>query len=120
MWAKPAEVPRLIALRRAALMAFDGRRPFRADIAMELEVHCPTGHGQRLGDLDNFVTGVCDGLMAADARIKRDPRWEAPELSAIHPFKTIAFEDDDAVVTIVAKKVFDTASPWYRLVLEGR
>jgi hypothetical protein len=119
MWAKAAEVPRLIALRRAALAALKGRRPFCVDISLELEVHCPASGRQRMGDLDNFVTGICDGLMAADPRVRRDPRWEAQELMAIHPSKIVGIEDDDAVVTIHAKKVFGAASAWYRVAVEG-
>jgi hypothetical protein len=96
-----------------------GRRPFRAHISLELEVHCTPVRGQRIGDLDNFVTGVCDGLMAADPRIKRDSRWDAPDLEAVHPSRTIAIEDDDAVVAIVARKISGGATPCYRIALEG-
>lgn len=119
MWAKPAEVPRLIALRRAAVVALAGRSPLRANISLELEVHCPAAQGQRHGDLDNFVAGVCDGLMAAVPKSRRDPRWDEPEFAAVHPCKMIAMEDDDAVVAIIARKTTGAASPWYRVALEG-
>lgn len=119
MWAKPVEVPRLIALRKAAVAAMSGKPPLRANIALELEVHCPAAQGQRVGDLDNFVTGVCDGLMAADLRSNKDSRWDAAECVSIHPIKCIAIVDDDAVVSIIARKVVGGSESWYRVILEG-
>ena len=119
MWAKSAEVPRLIALRQAALVAMAGGPPLRSNISLELEVHCPSSGSQRIGDLDNFVTGVCDGLMAADLRINSDPRWEAPECETVRPSLCMAIEDDDAVVSIIAKKILGASVPWYRVSLEG-
>ncbi len=117
MWATSAEVPRLIALRQAAVAAMAGRPPFRANVSLELEVHIVPG--QRVGDLDNFVTGVCDGLMAAHTRIKQDPRWEVPECAKVHPSKCAAIEDDDAVISIMARKVVGGSAPCYRVSLEG-
>jgi hypothetical protein len=119
MWAKSAEVPRLIALRKAAITAMAGRRPFRANISLELEVHCPVVPGQRIGDLDNFVTGVCDGLMAAHPRTNLASQWDASEYAPIYPLKCIAIDDDDAVVSIVARKVVVGSVSWYRVLLEG-
>jgi hypothetical protein len=46
------------------------------------------------GDLDNLVTGVCDGLQAADPRIKLDPHWALPDLAAVRPDVSIAIADD--------------------------
>ncbi len=119
MWAKRAEVPRLIALRRAAVEAMAGQPPFRSDISLSLELHCPALPGRQVGDLDNFITGVCDGLMGADPRIRQDARWNAAELAGIHPSRTVAIEDDCAVVSITATKVPDAPTPWYRVSLEG-
>ena len=119
MWAKRAEVPRLIALRRAAFEALAGQPAFRSNISLELEVHCPQMPGRGGGDLDNFVTGVCDGLMAAAIGARSDPRWEVPGLESVHPSKTVAIEDDSAVVSINATKSADVATPWYRVCLQG-
>jgi hypothetical protein len=119
MWAKSVEVPRLIALRRSAVTAMAGRRPFRANIALELEVHYPAAQGHRIGDLDNFVAGVCDGLMAAVPRSNKDPQWDMADYALIHPLKCIAIEDDDAVVSIVARKVVGGSVSWYHITLEG-
>ncbi len=119
MWAKPEEVPRLIALRRAALEALAGQAAFRASIGVELELHCPLRAARGVGDLDNFITGVCDGLMAAGPRSRMDPRWDAADVGDIHPSKTVAMEDDSAVVSITARNIADAPTPWYRVSLEG-
>ena len=68
MWAKLPEVSRLILLRKAALEAMEGAGPFRKNISIKLEIHCPIERLAGVGDLDNFVSGVCDGLMAAGPR----------------------------------------------------
>lgn len=59
-----------------------GRAPLGREIALEREVHCPTAALARTGDLDNFITGVCE---AADPRIKRDSAWSQATLGAIRP-----------------------------------
>jgi hypothetical protein len=120
MWAKPVEVDRLIALRRAALEALAGQPPLRANISLELELHYPLlSPGRQTGDLDNFITGVCDGLMAANPRIARDARWDTPELAAISPFHTVAIVDDAAIVSITARKIDGSGPVWYRVALVG-
>jgi len=119
MWAKRAEIPRLIALRLAALKAMAGRPPFRSSIELELELHCSVLPGRRIGDLDTFITGVCDGLMAAVPQFEKDQRWEAKELADIHPSKIVAIEDDSAIVLITARKMAETGQPWYRVSLLG-
>lgn len=116
MWAKRTEIPRVIALRQAARDAMHGASPLRARIRLELEVHCPV----EAGDLDNLVTGVCDGLQAADPRIKLDPQWALPDLTAVRPGVSIAIADDAQVVAIVAGRAVDHDGPvWYRVALEG-
>jgi len=73
MWGKQTEIPRLISLRSSALKAMDGRNPFNHNITLKLKFHCPINKIFRVGDLDNFITGVCDGLQAADPRAGGKP-----------------------------------------------
>jgi len=119
MWSKPTEIPRLIELRKAALAAMAGRPPLRTAISLELEIDLPEPRGQRLGDLDNFVTGVCDGLMAAHRGIALAARWKQVDCVEILPTRAIAIEDDDAVIQIHAQKRTGAARPGYRVVLSG-
>ena len=69
------------------------------------------------GDLDNFITGVCDGLMAAHPRTPiRDEDW-LDVLSGIHPRRAVAFEDDSCVCRIVAERIPSSAEPHYEIEL---
>jgi hypothetical protein len=118
MWGEHGNFQRLRALRQAAEVAMKGQDPLRRNINLTLEVHCGSSD-VRPGDLDNFITGVCDGLQKASARCKPNQRWrEAP--SKIGPQRAIGFENDAEVVSISASKTFTTHGPsWYRVVLEG-
>lgn len=120
MWAKPAEISRLIALRKAALQAIQGKSPLREDISLKLRICCPAESLASVGDLDNFVTGVCDGLMAAAPRIKRDPQWNSNQFASINPEVAIAIVNDSEVLSIQAvKEPSEDGSTWYELLLEG-
>ena len=71
MWGKPLEATRLIALRKNALEARGSQPIFTVGIRLTLRVHVgfefakQFGDPGNFGDLDTFVSGVCDGLMKA-------------------------------------------------------
>ena len=120
IWGKPLEARRLAELRSAALYALNGNPPLRSNIKLTLKIHVGAVNDRTTGDLDTFVTGVCDGLMAAYPGGKLDPIWNKPELSNIHPSKSLAIVDDCQVVYIQAEKIIgDTNQPWYEVALEG-
>ena len=120
MWGKSSEIGRLIALRHAAASAA-AEGPLEKEIRLELTISCPTDQLARVGDLDNFVTGVCDGLMACSHRTALDHEWSKPELCAIHPSRPIAIVDDREVVEIIARKVAnDEQVVLYRIALVGQ
>ena len=119
MWAKEAEVPRLVALRRAVADAVAGRAPLNHQVLLELETHLPECDPRLSGDLDNQITGICDGLMAAHPRIRTHSRWQEPDVADISPDRVVGLVDDSKVVEIRARRVVDASSPWYRLILEG-
>jgi len=92
----------------------------RRNIRIRLVVHIGRKNDRSIGDLDNFITGVCDGLMRADPRASLDPLWARPEHSEIHPIRTATVVDDSQVVQIEATKIVDDAEePWYEITLEG-
>ena len=120
MWDKPVEATRLAAMRRSALTAMRDVNPLSRNISLHLEVHLGRDNSRSVGDLDNFITGVCDGLMAAHRRAALDELWAAPELKDIHPRRPISIEDDSEVMEISARKIAGPiGEPWYRVVLEG-
>jgi hypothetical protein len=118
MWGKRSELNRLIKLRQAAYEAFRGAAPLQENIQMILRVYV-SKNDHLTGDLDNFITGVCDGLMAADDR-SNIGSWSDPNLNHIHPNKPLAIKDDCCVVSISAEKITSgDAQPWYEVILEG-
>ena len=119
MWAKSAEIPRLIALRKAALEAMGSNTPLRRNITLKLTIYYSKQELVRAGDLDNFITGVCDGLMAANPGIKKHPRWSDAKLDTIKPDVTVAIADDSEVISIHATKTGTENGVWYDVVLEG-
>lgn len=116
MWRKSAEVPRLKALRLAAVQAIPGIVRQSAALCLRLRIHAAVSDG----DLDNFITGVCDGLMAAhnNTPITPDDWQEMPE--AARPNHAIAYRDDCVITQIVAERVlFDGARPFYEVEIES-
>ena len=125
MWNRKTEVNRLKVLRRKALDELGSAPPFTGDIRLTLSVHvgCEapvfTDAGEKgFGDLDNFVSGVCDGLMAAHPNVVPDPSlW--PDGSDIHPTRPLAFLDDARITEINAKKCIGPGKRcWYEIGLE--
>lgn len=101
MWGKPAEIGRLKALRRAAYRALEGTMPPEgAHIAVTIHVHADVG----AGDLDNFITGICDGLQAVHARTPIDESAWADEPPELRPGRAITFHDDKYVFRILAER----------------
>jgi len=101
MWRKPTEVQRLKALRQAARQAMPDGAMRNTPLRLQLCIHA----SMRDGDLDNFVTGVCDGLMAAhqNSPVTIADWQDVPD--TIHPQHAIAFHDDAWIMQIVAARV---------------
>lgn len=70
MWEKRLESQRLVSLRRVALEKMGGRPPLKSDINLTLSVNVGAKNDRLVGDLDNFVTVTCDGLMEMAPRCK--------------------------------------------------
>ncbi len=101
-------------------MAMEGQPPLKRDIRLTITVCVGAENNRSVGDLDTFITGVCDGLMKVAPRCKlcADVWSEAEE--SIRPDKPIAIDDDCQVVSIKAVKVKDaTGKQFYDVVLEG-
>jgi hypothetical protein len=122
LFGTPSMVDRVIKLRLAASEALHGDPPLRRDIRLALVVHVEFPNERASGDLDNFIRGICDSLMAANpqARDYADPKFKQRGLEHIDLARPVAVEDDCGVLEINARKVaLDTNSPWYEITLEG-
>lgn len=114
MWLKSAERPRIMALRKAAVEAMHNQPPFTSPLHLKICIYA----NSLAGGLDNFITGICDGLMAAHERTPIDYNlWETvPE--AARPNHPIAFLDDQHVTKIEAERFrLDSATPYYQVEL---
>ena len=119
MWGNLSEIPRLIHLRRAALAELGENAVLQRDIRLWIVVHIGPRNTRQIGDLDTFVAGVCDGLMAADGNATLGDQWGEEENARIHPSRPIAINDDYQVVSICASKVVGDPKPFYTVGLEG-
>jgi len=120
MWGKDTEFKRLVELRLTTLQAMNGQKPLKSDIKLNLKIYVGQVNDKSTGDLDNFITGICDGLMAAAKRSSLHEDWDKPEYIDIHPRNTIAIVDDSQVISIQAEKVTEEANnPHYVVTIEG-
>jgi hypothetical protein len=116
MWRKGSESVRLKALRLAASQAMSGIPAFSKHVQLSITLYSDS----QSGDLDNFITGICDGLMAAHPNTPiDDSAWsDVPPLA--HPSRAIAFKDDAIVARIRADRVAPTAQiPHYEVEIVG-
>jgi hypothetical protein len=68
MWARDDQAPYVALLREKALAARTREgidECFNTFVSLDLTVCVPRSEIERVGGLDNFLTGVCDGLWHA-------------------------------------------------------
>ena len=115
MWGKPREAERVRALRLNAANAFAGRPPLSRNVRIHVDAHVGPFNRGDIGDLDNFVTGICDGLQPADPRARIAIAFE----EHIRPSIAVGIANDREVMEIVARKIIAREEPFYELTLEG-
>jgi Holliday junction resolvase RusA-like endonuclease len=96
--------------------------PLSEDIALSIKIHLPRNYNKP-GDLDNFIKGICDGLMKCPnhPKLKLDETFEKTEHENIHPKTFAMIEDDEKIIKITATKaVEDVEKPFYEVVIEGK
>lgn len=110
MWNKAAVQPLVKALRCAAAEAFAGRAPYDEPVELRVAIRSTRDLAGDLwqrragGDLDNYITGICDGLQAAHVGSTRPDEW-TDLAEAARPDHPIAFTDDSWIQRIVAEFV---------------
>ena len=123
LWNCESEVPKVIALRREARTRFGDRKPFTSRIRLRLSVFLTASEfsSTQVGDLDNFVSGVCDALQAADPKASLDERFRLTENEDVNPSKAIVIQNDRDVISIVADKFLASQGEplHYTVVLDG-
>ena len=116
MWGKSGEAEKIRTLRLQAVKAFGGRPPLRKNVKLILRAYVGPENTRTTGDLDSFVTGICDGLQSADPRAHIAVEFE----DMIHPSRSVGIVDDAEVIEIQARKIIQpTRTPFYEIVLDG-
>ena len=112
MWGKNSEAQNIVNLRNAAFRKREEtiKEPFHSRVSLELIINAPESELERMGDLDNFITGVCDGLQAADPRAKMSE--VITQESIIDPRIPLLLFTDAKVFEISAKKVKSQEITW--------
>ncbi|MDQ0340914.1 hypothetical protein J2S00_003754 [Caldalkalibacillus uzonensis] len=123
MWKKETEAHRIVSLRTKALEAMKRAgmtRCMDGYIHLTIFIYLPQAKIERAGDLDNFITGICDGLQAAHPRVQPHPVFKASENKAIDPFRPLLIEDDRKVMAITAwkRKLGEHCRPYYKVLIE--
>lgn len=109
MWDRNDEAPRVALMRDRALSArvdagLNG--PITRFARLELDIFVPQSKLESLGDLDNFITGICDGLQAAHFGVKHvHPVFENLSSEELHPYRAILLANDSRIVDIHARKI---------------
>lgn len=121
MWNRPLERKRLVSLRQKALEAFDGQLPLEGNIKIRLKIYIAENK-PFIGDLDTFLTGICDGLMRIAPRSKLEGDfWSQPEYIDIHPEKFAVIKDDGEVISIQGEKIIgETKQHRYEITIEDQ
>ena len=125
MWARDDEAPFVASLREKALEARSKanlNHCFSSLVSLELTVFIPRSRLESVGDLDNFITGICDGLQAADSKVLPylHPIFQEPGKEAIDPRNALLIENDAKVIDIRARKVVldDDQEVYYTVAVE--
>jgi hypothetical protein len=82
----------------------------------------PEFNSDQIGDLDNFVSGVCDALQAANTQPQHlHASFQLPQNQDVDPSLAIAIVNDLAVVSIVADRFQANAddSSHYIVIIDG-
>lgn len=125
MWARNDEAPRIASLREKALEArtkLGINDCFHSLVSLELRIFVPKSRLEPVGDLDNFITGVCDGLQTADSKVLPylHKIFREPGREGIDPKQELLIENDSKVVSIIAKKIWldEDQGEYYDVVVE--
>ncbi|EGL84191.1 hypothetical protein CathTA2_0251 [Caldalkalibacillus thermarum TA2.A1] len=83
-------------------------------------IYLPQTKIERAGDLDHFITGICDGLRAAHPRVQPHPVFKTSVNKEIDPFRPLLIEDARKVMAITAwkQKLGENCRPYYKVMIE--
>jgi Holliday junction resolvase RusA-like endonuclease len=104
MWTRPGQKEQVIELRKEAKRELGKRKlPVKVPMELEIEISIPQSQYDKYakGDLDNYITGICDSLQKAHVNVLgyMDNKEEY-----IEPDAFFLIDDDKYVRAITATK----------------
>jgi len=110
MWARNDEAPFVARLREEALrskMKLGLDDCFHSWVSLQLIVYVPISELESIGDLDNFITGVCDSLQAADPKVLPylHKIFRESEVDELDPRYALIIDSDAKVMSVSAEKI---------------
>lgn len=119
MWGTE-EAYRVKALREAAAEGFGGAPPLVRGIRLTIRIYVGLENYRQIGDLDTFIAGICDGLMAADPKAKIHSIWDSTRCTPIDPSRSVGIQDDAEVMFVTAEKTIGPKPEvFYEVEIEG-
>jgi len=100
--------------------------PFQSPVRLEFTLFAARSYfsfvsSNYIGDLDTFVTGICDGLQAAHGNVQSaHPLFQSLQNTAMDFRHDLLIKNDAQVVSITAKKVpiDNQQQPYYKVIVE--
>jgi Holliday junction resolvase RusA-like endonuclease len=82
---------------------------FTTYIKLELEIHAPQNVLDIMGDIDNYLKGVCDRLKPRPNNLTLKPHigFQKPGNIDTSPNNPIFYEDDNIITSINGNKIED-------------
>ncbi len=103
MWGKPEEQERIEDLRKQAFQERNrqGLTYFTSRVKLSLAVSAPDI--ERVGDLDNFLSGVCDAIQPADKKVwpSIPDKYKVPPIDFTQP---MLVDNDKKIIEIIGIK----------------
>ena len=109
IWSQDTQAERLVKLRLEALKEKKKQKMIqvlKTPIGIEFNIFAPQVDLDAIGDLNNMVGGVCDGLQAKpnNPTLKPNEIFLKPEMQMISPEKPILYSNDSQIWMIFASK----------------
>jgi Holliday junction resolvase RusA-like endonuclease len=116
LWTAQSQYNLIKELRERAYQEKEasGTLTFTENVSLKIEVHVPSTHNDPkqqqnfVGDLDNLISGICEGLMGA---------WSTYKYNQQDPTKgkPIMYNDDSQIQAIQADKIIEPndTKPYY-------
>lgn len=94
---------------------------FMNEVTLKIEIHVPSSQNINtrqeifVGDLDNLISGICEGLMGTWSRYEYNQQDPAQG-------KPIMYNDDSQIKSIHAEKIVEPEDkkPYYTVSIEGK